>query len=243
MNFTKKLVAVSAIFLAATLANAQTLPAPFTLPMSITLNSITYMDVNPLNASGGAWIWEPTSTPAGSDLKAIASIVVETNMPAWDVTVSSQYGGLLRKTGTAVAGDTLKGINGTKTDPVKVQLFTCVDKPSAYSDGLCTIAGTTVPTTAALTGGKVDAFSGTTAVSLSKASGKTSGFQQADMEANTTACFTTSCGSGDPANYLRIGLYAGLYSTATATAYIAKSKLVGDSEYKDTYTISLTKRY
>jgi len=252
MNFTKKLIAIGAITLAATFANAQSpWPADYDLEMKISLEAMAFMDITPKNNSGVKdWAWGTLGGGTTADvdsLKQIAEILVETNVPAWDVTVKSKYAGLLRIAGTATKGDTLKAIVGTGTDPVKVQLFTCVDQPAVITDPICKPTSLTTTTTVA---GKVAALT-TAGVSLATASGKTSGYQQADMHAvaidggtGLPVGFTPSAQlATKAAPYLRIGVYAGLYSNKTATSAISQEKLVGDGDYKDVYTFSLVKKY
>jgi len=257
MNFTKKLVAVSAIFLAATLANAAVGDVVVTSPtLTITadVTGVSAMDVTPSAAvsasTGNLWAWtQAGSAIANTDLEQIAEVLVETTMPLWDVRITSTNGGLFKNGG----GETLQGIVGSAVSNAKVQLFVCGDKTKA-ADVVTTSAPTATQTVGicrpgALTGttfttGKVDPLTAATPVSIAKAFGKATGITPADMHAAETGPVTQ--GAFDVtsrASYLRIGVWAGLYSATTTTAVIKRENLLGSGLYTDTYTFTLVKMY
>jgi len=239
MNISKKLIAAGAILLAATFANAAyTNPTDGKLDMEIKIDAAAYMDVIAVNASNNAWAWTPAATPVVGNLKQIGEILVETNLAQFDITLTSTNGGYLLN-----AADTLKGLVSGKAVPIKPILFSCVDTTNvAGSSSICAPASLTTSTK---TGGKITL--GSAAISLATVSGTATGFKLAgDLKASANGAATgvttgNSAGPGLP--YMRIGLYAGMYTNATTPAAVAAANLVGDGTYKDTYTIKFVKGY
>jgi len=253
MNITKKLIATGAILLAATLANAQ---AP-TLPTgSITLTAkvkdIAYMDVvpNAANANNG-WIWTTAvrATPKANEAKLIGQVLVETNMPQWDIKITPANGGI-PKDGTT----NLKGFIGTTTaQDAKIQLYACAN--NSYTTAPANTAATIDPcqlttiTGTANTGVKLDAFTATSgsSIKVAKSFGKTNGFTPAVMAAPITGGVTDGAKAATPdpeqATSLVLGIYAGLFGATTTSASISAADLAGSGDFEETFTFDLIANY
>jgi len=238
MNITKKFVAVSAILLAATFANAQTavsIPPDngATIDLSVEVETLAYMDVKPSVPLGNAWVWSGVdrTTPALADPKLIGIVLVETNMPQWDVTVRGKNGGALKNG----AEEALKAFTGTGTAAaeVRVQLFTC----SGKSDGItpCTLGSTT-----STTNGKLgNLTSATTGTSISTSLGKPNGFTTSGDMAPKGSAPVTSAGL-KPAPFAHIGIYAGLYA---GNSTVTENDLVGNGTYSEQLSFTLVSKY
>jgi len=267
MNFTKSLVAASAILLAATFASAQTAPlvscdqSDLTcsnggkIEPQITIDNAAFMDLFPIDwgATGREWIRKTSATTPAQDPQRIGTILIQTNMPRFDVTVKSPNAGLMKND----QGTNLKAVSGTTSADVKIQLYTCLGDASATETTPCTTPPTAATTTST---GKVAALTAA-GVSIATAHGKTTGFVQSDLKLTsvnaTKNTGTAAIAPGDPGNELGtdpipavptktagalyIGVYAALF-TGTTTA-VGGEDLIGNGTFKENLQFTLISKY
>jgi len=259
MNFTKKLIAVGAITLAATFANAQTSKTDAVDKITLTaiVPNLARIKVVPKAYTDNSWIWYQTlpatlptmTTVTGSDPKLIGTVLVETNMAQWDVVVTSKNKGALVNSDASPAK--LKAItSGTTTAEVRVQIYSCFGNSDAgVGPGASTPPSTTctLPASALTTStGRADSLAVATGSSLCKSLGKTNGFMQSDMGAAGASEAASMLGNGTsdkPAKVAHLGIYAGLYNNTTV---INEGKLVPtgtDPNYQEELSFSLVSKY
>jgi len=232
MNFTtKKLIAVLAVFLCATLANAQTaVTADDDIILSVEIETLAYIDVKPKTGSGTWWVWSPASrtTQTQTEPILIGTVLVETNMPQWDVTIKSPNAGAL-KNGTT----TLKAYIGTTTaSDAKIQIYTCIDKTTGTTP--CTLTGVSNTT------GKMDALTAA-GTGIAKTLGKTNGFTSADMApAGASPVTTGGTSASKKASFAHIGIYAGLFGGNSA---VSATDLIGTGTFSETLSFTLVSKY
>jgi len=229
MNITKKLVAVGAILGAVTLANAQTVavPATETITLSITNEQLAHIKVVPETYTDNSWIWNPAATAltaiTGADPKLLGVVLVETNMPQWDVTIKSANAGSLKNTAALKAL-----ISGTTATEVKTQIYTCIGDDH----------NTTSPCTPTITSGKLAALT-TSGVSIASSLGYSTGFTTANMGPAPATTLLGATGT-TPAPIAHIGIYGGLY---TSSSVVKVSNLVGAGTFTDELTFTLISKY
>jgi len=242
MNFTpKKLIAVGAILIAATFANAQYVnPTAQTLQLGIKIDAAAFMKFTP-DASISTplgWVWTPGTTPAVSDLKLAGELVVETNLGMWDVTISSANKGYLID-GT----DTLKGMT-TAASPAKGKvrtiLFTCADTTNAFAAAPCKVGALTLTLKTKATS-VINATSDVTLSTNMAIAATIGGFRTVDMKTNTTPLTQSGNTGTDGYPYIRFPIYVGLYTDAATPGAVSAKGLLGDGDYKDTYTFTFVK--
>jgi len=221
MKFTKPLIAVAAVLLATTFANAQsgtivcaqagTCSNGGLIQPTVTVEQIGFMDLYPIDWAAGdgrTWIKKATGTGAAAmSPQLIGAILVQTNMARWDVTVSSPTAATLVNSSSAV----LQAIGGTAQAPAignaSLQLYACLGDRAATLVGGTGASGTVSATgspcttaplgNATATAGKVDALTAA-GVSISKSLNKATGFTTADVTLTTDANKNVDIAEQDP---------------------------------------------
>jgi len=247
MKFTKPLIAVAAVLLATTFANAQTTCAQGAacsngglIQPTVIIDQAAFMDLYPVDWSSANWIQKNSGAAGIATLspQLIGAILVQTNMGKWDITVKSTDANFLKN-----GANNLQAIAGAVTAPANARLLLYVCKgdlePTTAAGGIVTTSPCTVAPTGAATAttGKLDTLTAANTVSIAKN-------VVFDDGGNLTPA---DPGYVDkkvaPAGYF--GIYAALQiGTAAAPQGVAATDLTSaNGTYKNNLIFTLTAKY
>jgi len=269
MKFTKPLIAVAAVLLATTFANAQTTCAQGAacsngglIQPTVIIDQAAFMDLYPVDWSSANWIQKNSGAAGIATLspQLIGAILVQTNMGKWDITVKSTDANFLKN-----GANNLQAIAGAVTAPANARLLLYVCKgdlePTTAAGGIVTTSPCTVAPTGAATAttGKLDTLTAANTVSIAKALNKATGLDATDLtatgvDADKNVVFDDG-GNLTPADpgYIDkkvapsgwFGIYAALQiGTAAAPQGVAATDLTSNNgTYKNNLIFTLTAKY
>jgi hypothetical protein len=240
MNFSPKLIAVSAIALSSTLAMAQVnvksgdaeYNGPAFIKLSVDIEQEAKIELADFNVSGADLTPGTTGTPA-----AVGAVSVQTNMSGWNVVVSAVNSGKLK--GALSGGNLRFQKTATTTAEARVQLT--IAKCTTPIKPLATTVATDCPLPA--TGGTILTMVPTglkTTHTFGHALGKAAaGFTTAEMLTPPAPVLTHGAVmTSTSTNFLAFGVYAAIVDDVATPAKLSFDKLVPDAKAvgKETYS-------